>query len=286
MLLLSDEEVGPTITTHPNSVNITEPSAVTFSVAATGFPSPTYQWQRDGQDIANAMQASYTLPSTTTADDGAQFQVVVTNAAGSVTSSAATLTVVPSGGPPTVAWEATAQNPSGSWENSGWGNVSLRILLDGTHIISSGASVKLTLRGRTSESYTIQRVSLVKREGATADGVDSSWRKVTFGSTWDAGVTVPANGAATSDPIPFDLVAGQDVFVTLWVPAGQKTVYRTGGSGQTAWTLSGTDATSAHDWSSLSTGSHNNLYVMERLEVATSGAEPYRVLPRNRNPKP
>ena len=100
MLLLSDDEEGPTITTHPNSVTITEPSAVTFSVTATGSPLPTYQWQRNGQDISNATQAQYTVPSTSIADDGASFQVVVTNAAGSVTSSAATLTVLPSGGPP------------------------------------------------------------------------------------------------------------------------------------------------------------------------------------------
>ena len=37
--------------------------------------------------------SSYTTPATTTADSGSQFTVVVSNAIGSVTSNAATLTV-------------------------------------------------------------------------------------------------------------------------------------------------------------------------------------------------
>src|SRR5438034_1212665 len=52
-----------------------------------------------GAPISGATLASYTTPSTTSGDNGAQFTVVVSNTAGSVTSSVATLTV---NSPPTI----------------------------------------------------------------------------------------------------------------------------------------------------------------------------------------
>jgi phosphatidylinositol-3-phosphatase len=60
----------------------------------------SYQWQKNGSNISGATASSYTPPATTSADNGAQFTVVVRNAAGSVTSSAATLAVTPSSATP------------------------------------------------------------------------------------------------------------------------------------------------------------------------------------------
>ena len=73
------------------SVNVGQPAI--FSVVATGG-NLTYQWRRNGSDIAGATQAVYTTPAAAAGDDGASFDVVVTNASGSATSSAAVLTVV------------------------------------------------------------------------------------------------------------------------------------------------------------------------------------------------
>lgn len=64
---------------------------VTFSVTA-GAPPLTYQWRKDGVDLAGESQASLTLNNVSVADAG-DYDVVVANAIGSVTSSAATLTV-------------------------------------------------------------------------------------------------------------------------------------------------------------------------------------------------
>jgi hypothetical protein len=83
---------APGITTQPASQTATVGDAVTFSVVATGDPAPTYQWRKDGADLANATDATLTLSSVTTADAGA-YDVVVTNSAGAVTSDTATLTV-------------------------------------------------------------------------------------------------------------------------------------------------------------------------------------------------
>jgi uncharacterized repeat protein (TIGR01451 family) len=85
--------VAPTITTQPSSVTVTAPNSATFTVAAAGTAPLGYQWRRNGVAISGATSASYVLNPTAGTDNGAQFTVVVTNAAGSVTSSVATLTV-------------------------------------------------------------------------------------------------------------------------------------------------------------------------------------------------
>jgi hypothetical protein len=83
----------PTITTQPASETVTAGQTATFTVVASGTAPLNYQWQKNGANISGATSASYTTPATTTADSGSTFDVVVSNTAGSVTSSTATLTV-------------------------------------------------------------------------------------------------------------------------------------------------------------------------------------------------
>jgi len=69
----------------------------TFSVTATGTAPLSYQWQKNKANISGATAASYTTPATTSGDNGAKFDVVVSNSAGSMTSGTAMLTVNPAG---------------------------------------------------------------------------------------------------------------------------------------------------------------------------------------------
>jgi len=84
---------APSITAQPENQTVTAGETATFSVAAAGTTPFTYQWQKGTTPINGATSASYTTPATTTTDTGSQFSVVVTNAIGSATSNAATLTV-------------------------------------------------------------------------------------------------------------------------------------------------------------------------------------------------
>ncbi len=83
---------APAIDQQPANLTISVGQPATFTVSATGTAPLTYRWQRNGTDISGATAASYTL-TTTTADNGATFRAIVTNAFGSATSQAATLTV-------------------------------------------------------------------------------------------------------------------------------------------------------------------------------------------------
>jgi glucose/arabinose dehydrogenase len=84
---------APLITTHPPSRGISVGQSTTFTVVASGPGSLSYQWQRNGTAISGATSASYVLNSAALSDNGAAFRCVVTNANGSTTSNAATLTV-------------------------------------------------------------------------------------------------------------------------------------------------------------------------------------------------
>lgn len=90
---------APSISAQPLAVSAFEGQTARFSVVASGSPTPTYQWMRNGVDIADATSAAYITPALTTADNGASYSVRVGNSQGSVTSSAALLTVQAGAGP-------------------------------------------------------------------------------------------------------------------------------------------------------------------------------------------
>ncbi len=88
---------APAISTQPQNQTVTAGANVTFSVQATGTPPPTYQWTRNGANVAGATAATLALNGVQAASAGT-YAVVVTNSAGTVTSSNATLVVNAAGG--------------------------------------------------------------------------------------------------------------------------------------------------------------------------------------------
>ncbi len=93
---------APTITTQPVNETVTAGQTATFTVVAAGTAPLSYQWQKNGANIAGATGTSYTTPATATTDSGSTFDVVVTNTAGTITSNAATLTVNAAAVAPTI----------------------------------------------------------------------------------------------------------------------------------------------------------------------------------------
>ncbi len=86
--------VAPTITTQPQDQNVNQSGNAVFTVAATGTPSPSYQWRFDGTNIDGATGTSLTVANAQPANAGS-YSVVVSNIAGAVTSAPPTvLTVV------------------------------------------------------------------------------------------------------------------------------------------------------------------------------------------------
>ena len=89
----TSQSTAPAISQQPSNATVIVGQTATFTVVATGSATLSYQWQKATTPIAGATSASYTTAPTTGSDNGSQFTVVVSNSAGSVTSSAAKLTV-------------------------------------------------------------------------------------------------------------------------------------------------------------------------------------------------
>ncbi len=96
MLTVTAAIVAPTILTQPVSTSVQAGETAVFGLTAQGSAPLVYQWFRNGVEIAGATSVTL-LVETTSADIGQSIalSVRVSNAAGTVTSGAATLTVTP-----------------------------------------------------------------------------------------------------------------------------------------------------------------------------------------------
>ena len=140
----------PVITAQPANLLVLAGTNVAFGVSVTGTAPLRYQWQFNGTNLLNATNAIYSIPSvgTTTAGD---YAVVITNAAGSATSSNAALSVVLSPKSLTnyvgsaATFTATAFGPESlnyQWQKNG------------TNLVEGG-----DLSGTTNSTLTIAAVS-------------------------------------------------------------------------------------------------------------------------------
>lgn len=90
------------ITTHPTNKSVAAGGSTTFTVAATGSGTLSYQWQKNSVNLSNGGHYSGVTTATltiTSADSGdaATYRCVVTGDCGSATSNGATLTVTGGG---------------------------------------------------------------------------------------------------------------------------------------------------------------------------------------------
>ena len=96
---------APTITTEPTSQSVSAGTAVSFTAAASGAPTPTIQWELSTDNggsfspISGATSSTLSIGAATLSENGYEYEAVFTNTAGTATTTAATLTVTqpPSG---------------------------------------------------------------------------------------------------------------------------------------------------------------------------------------------
>jgi hypothetical protein len=224
---------APSITSQPSNQTVAAGQSATFTVAATGSQPLTYQWQRGTTNISGATGSSYTF-TTAAADNGATFRVIVTNSAGSVTSSAATLTISTNAAPTatitspaagstyrggdTIAYDGTGTDPETgtlpasafTWEV---------VFHHGTHTHPfvgpvSGARSGFVTIPRTGETATdvFYRFRLTVRDPAgltrtTTRDVTPVVSRLNFATT-PPGLQITLDGAPLTTPAGVDSVVG------------------------------------------------------------------------------
>lgn len=88
----SNAPVAPIISSQPQSLTIPVGGNANFAVSATGTAPLAYQWRFNGTNISGALTNSYLIANAQTTNNGS-YTVVITNIAGSVTSTVAALVV-------------------------------------------------------------------------------------------------------------------------------------------------------------------------------------------------
>jgi hypothetical protein len=105
----------PVITEQPASITVTEPSVVTFNVGYAGSGNLTFQWYKNSvlytPSDGDCTGSTCTTGQLTLANNGDKYTVKILNDYGSVTSTAAVITVLaPTGTSPFVGnWSGTAK---------------------------------------------------------------------------------------------------------------------------------------------------------------------------------
>ena len=83
---------SPTIVLQPQSLTVNTGSTATFTISASGKPTPTYQWRFDGTSLTDETSTTLTINDVQDTNTGS-YDAVVTNDVGTVTSNIATLSV-------------------------------------------------------------------------------------------------------------------------------------------------------------------------------------------------
>jgi len=213
----------PSITTQPSSQTVIVGQVASFSVAVTGTAPLSFQWKKNGVAISSATSSSYTTPVTTTSDSGAQFTVVVSNAAGSVASLAAMLTVNAGAVAPSITTQPASQ----------------------TVTVGQAAFFSVAATGTASLNYQW------KKNSVAISGATSSSYTTPATVTSDSGelftVTVSNSaGSATSTAalLTVNAVTSTLKITTAQLPAGTlanaytSTLVATGGTPPYTWSLS------------------------------------------------
>jgi hypothetical protein len=231
---------APVITVQPVSQIIcpNTGNSVTLGVTATGS-SLTYQWRKNGADIAGATSSTYTISNVVSSSAGTYY-VIINNAAGSVSSDPAYVNI------------SIAVQPS-----------------PGTQTIATGAADTLTISAHNASSYQW------KRNGVDITGATSANFMLNPVTTINAGdytvqiINATNGGCASILSSPVTVVASKTLYskpgVSLNLPGSWGVV--TNGTGSSPVDFSRAEHTFIVKYNAATNG---NLTIAGTLDVANA----------------
>ncbi len=187
--------------------------SVTFSATASGGTGPyTYQWQKNGTNILGATSASYTIPSLSLVDGG-NYQLLVTDAVSSTTTSGVAILVVN----PYISLAVTA--PQNSSKITGESVTFSAVASGGTSPYTyQWQKNGVNISGATSSSYTIPSLVLSDAGNYRLVVTDTASATVTSAVAVLA-VTNPSLTIVTQ-PVSQQVIVGSPVTFSVAVSGG------------------------------------------------------------------
>jgi hypothetical protein len=260
-----------TITTDPGPQSVCNGGNISITAAASGSSPITYQWRKSGVNISGATSATYTITGATPAHAG-NYDVVISNPCGSVTTTADTLIVNNS---PVITTQPVNQTVcTGS-------SATFSVTVTGSGITYQWRKGGVAISGATGSTYSIP--STTAGDAGSYDVVVTG----TCGSVTSNTVTLSLNAppTITTQPANSTVCTGGNVTLTV-VASGSGITYqwRKGGvniSGATSstYTISNANATHAGSYdvvisSSCATTVTSNTATVTVNNAATITSQP------------
>ncbi len=214
LTVLSGGASPPSITTQPTSRSALAGSSTAFSVTASGS-GLAYQWRHSSVNIGGATSSGLTLNSLALSDSGA-YDVVITNASGSVTSVVATLTVT-NPPPPSITSQPTSRSAlAGS-------STTISVTAAGSGLAYQWRHASVNIGGATSADLTLNSLSLAD-SGAYDVVITNAYGSVTS-VVATLTVTNPPPPSITSQPTSRSALAGSSTTISV-TAAGSGLAYQ------------------------------------------------------------
>ena len=189
--------------------------SVTFSITVTGT-GVTYQWYFNGVAISGAINVSYTLGSITAGNAGS-YTVTVTNAGGTITSSASVLTVTAAPNtPPSLTTQPAPQSVTAG------SSATFSVVAFGSATLTyQWKKDGVAIAGATSATYTISAAAAADAGSYTVVVTNGS------GSITSTAVTLTVSTTfspvITKQPLGHTVIAGSSVVASVEATGGNLT---------------------------------------------------------------
>ncbi|HEX6834361.1 MAG TPA: immunoglobulin domain-containing protein, partial [Rudaea sp.] len=210
---LARAAASPSITTNPTPITVSAGATASFTAAASGSPTPTVQWQQSlnsGTTFTNIAGATATTLSFTAAaaQNGVEYRAVFSNASGTATTTAATLTVHQS---PQV-----TSNPVSTTANAG---TTALFTAAASGLPTPGVQWQVSTNGGTTFGNVAGAASPTLSFTASASQNGNEYRAVFTNSsgtatTTAASLTVHYSPSVTTNPTSQSLLAGNTASFT------------------------------------------------------------------------
>src|SRR6202171_4878904 len=212
---------APSITTQPASQSVAAGQTATFTVAAIGSGTLSYQWKRNGTAISGAISSIYATPATTASDNGASFTVVVSDITGAVNSNAATLTVTSAPVAPSI----TTQ-PASRTVTSGQ-TATFAVTASGTATLTyQWKKNGIAMSGATSASYTTPATANSDSGASFSVTVSNTAGNVTSNAATLTVTSAPVAPSITAQPASQGVAAGQTATFTVTASGAAPLTYQ------------------------------------------------------------
>ncbi|MCM0082620.1 Ig-like domain-containing protein [Geomonas sp. Red32] len=222
---------APLVTQNPLSQSVVAGSPVTFSVTATGVPTLSYQWYKNGSPISGATSASFAIAAAGLADAGSYY-VAVANGDGSAVSTTATLTVT-SPAPAITGFTPTSAAAGGAVAITGANFTGAsRVAFNGTAasftVVSATQISAVVPAGATSGAISVTTPGGSAVSGTSFTVLSQASRIVSFTPTYGGvgtAVTLTGSGFTGASSVTFNGVSApftvvSDTTVVCGVPKG------------------------------------------------------------------